>query len=339
MAYVGSVLGPYLKAEYPGSKVVGFDAAYFAACVLGNETLPESRLDCQFFGDIRKFPDEILTGIDAVIHLAAISNDPMGKEFEQVTSEINFQGTINLAKKARKQGVKNFVFASSCSVYGFSGDLPKTENDSINPLTAYAKSKIDSEALLKELADDTFTITCLRFATACGYSPRIRLDLVLNDFVANAISSGMINILSDGSPWRPLIDVHDMARALNWAANRKAENGGSFLIVNAGSNDGNYTVKQLAETVAKMVPDTKIDINANAAPDKRSYKVDFTLFEKLAIGFLPEKKLEDSIIDLINGLTINKFNDIHFSDSRLIRLTILKRLKSDKIIDDSLYYI
>lgn len=339
MAYVGSVLELYLKSEYPGSKVFGFDAGYFASCVLDKELLPESRIDCQYFGDVRNFPDEILNDVTTVIHLAAISNDPMGNEFEDVTGKINFEGTINLARKAKEHGVKKFVFASSCSVYGFAGDFPKTENDNVNPLTAYAKSKIDSENSLRLLADDTFTITCLRFATACGYSPRLRLDLVLNDFVASAISSGKISILSDGSPWRPLIDVSDMARAINWAASRKAEHGGSFLIVNTGSNEGNYNVKQLAEAVVAILPGTEITINPNAVLDRRSYKVDFTLFETLAIGFLPKKNLRSSITEIMDGLIINKFSDTNFRNSKLIRLNVLKQLQSDKVIDDNLWYI
>ncbi|HEX8279379.1 MAG TPA: SDR family oxidoreductase, partial [Segetibacter sp.] len=327
-----------LRKKYPESEIVGFDSGFFASCVLDRNKFPESQIDKQYFGDVRDFPSEILRGVDAVVHLAAISNDPMGKEFEKVTDDINYRQTIDIAKKAKEAGVKNFVFASSCSVYGFASDYPKTEKDEVNPLTAYAKSKIDSENSLKELADGDYIITCLRFATACGMSPRLRLDLVLNDFVASALSLGKISILSDGTPWRPLIDVHDMYRAIDWAARRKSDNGGSFLVVNTGFNDGNYMVKQLAEAVKEQLPDTTIEINTNAAPDKRSYKVDFSLFQSLAPDFQPEYDLKKSISSLIEGLQKTRFNDGNFRNSYLIRLNVLKDLKAEQILDENLFF-
>ncbi len=338
MAYVGSVLTASLRKKYPDCEITGFDSGFFASCVLDRNQFPESKVDKQYFGDVRAFPAEILKGIDAVVHLAAISNDPMGKEFEKVTDDINYQQTIDIAKKAKEAGVKNFVFASSCSVYGFASDYPKTEKDEVNPLTAYAKSKIDSEKGLQALANDSFIITCLRFATACGMSPRLRLDLVLNDFVASALSLGKISILSDGTPWRPLIDVHDMYRAIDWASQRKSDNGGNFLVVNGGFNNGNYMVKQLAEAVKEQLPLTSIEINTNAAPDKRSYKVDFSLFKALAPDFQPEYDLKKSISSLIEGLQKTGFNDGDFRNSYLIRLNVLKDLKAERILDENLFF-
>ena len=184
--------------------------------------------------------------VDAVVHLAAVSNDPMGHAYEDLTRQVNHVAAAAVARQAKAAGVRSFVFASSCSVYGAADDRPRTERSSLNPLTTYAKSKILAEQALCELAGPTFRISCLRFATACGMSDRLRLDLVLNDFVASAMSTGGITVLSDGTPWRPLINVADMARAIDWAVGRDADAGGDFLIVNAGSDGWNYQVSELA---------------------------------------------------------------------------------------------
>ena len=188
-----------------------------------------ARAGCATVWDVRAITAVDLTDVDAVIHLAAISNDPMGNAYERVTEDINYQGTLAVARAAREAGARHFVFASSCSVYGFAEDGARNEQSSVNPLTAYARSKVASEQSLAQLAGPDFIVTCLRFATACGASPRLRLDLVLNDFVASAVTSGVIKILSDGTPWRPLINVEDMARAFDWAIDRSALNGGEFL--------------------------------------------------------------------------------------------------------------
>src|SRR5690606_35148786 len=225
MGYVGPGVVEQLRSSYPGATLVGYDAGYFASCLTNANYLPERKLDEQHFGDIRNVPDSILQGADAVINLAAISNDPMGNKFEEVTLDINHKSGIKVAKRAKELGVKRFVFASSCSMYGAASDAPKTEDSTLNPLTAYARSKVATERDLQPLADANFTVTCLRFATACGMSPRLRLDLVLNDFVACALTSKNISILSDGTPWRPLINVRDMAVAIDWAVSRKATHG------------------------------------------------------------------------------------------------------------------
>ena len=338
MGYLGSVVTYNFKKNYSNCEIIGVDTGFFAQCTLDRYFLPEVYVNNQYFYDVRNFPLDSLKGVDSIIHLAAISNDPMGKEFEVLTNDINYISTIEIARKAKKAGVKNFVFASSCSVYGFASQSSKTEDDTVNPLTAYAKSKIDAERDLLDLADENFTITCLRFATACGYSPRLRLDLVLNDFVASALSLGKINILSDGSPWRPLIDVDDMFRAIDWASSRKANNlNDFFLLVNVGSNNFNYTVLQIAQEVQKKLPNTLIEINKNAPPDKRSYKVDFTLFSELAKDYQPLCNLEQSINNLIFGLNNIKFTDKLFRESYLIRLNHLKSLKKLNLIDENLY--
>lgn len=324
MGYVGPILARHLRHTHPDAELIGFDAKYFAHCLTPARTDPESVLNEQHFGDIRDFPGELLAGVDALVNLAAISNDPMGNKFEAVTEDINFKAGIRLAEMAMRSGVKNFVFASSCSVYGAASSSARTEDDDINPLTAYARSKIATEQALEKLDRGGMTVTCLRFATACGMSDRLRLDLVLNDFVACALANGEITVLSDGTPWRPLIDVRDMARAIDWALRRPADNGGAFLVANVGSEVWNYQVKDLAEAVARAVPGTKVSINLAAPPDKRSYRVDFSRYHALAPGHLPQVTLEQSIAMLREGLAGMGFADRDFRNSQHIRLKVLE---------------
>lgn len=333
--YVGPAVVRQLRATHPSATLAGFDAGYFAHCLTGSEVLPECRLDIQHFGDVRSFPEELLSGVDAVVHLAAISNDPMGRAYEDVTIEINYRATLSLARQAKKAGVGAFVFASSCSVYGFGEDGARTEESEVNPLTAYARSKVFSERDLAELADKGFKVTCLRFATACGMSERLRLDLVLNDFVAGAVASGKIEILSDGSPWRPLINVKDMARAIDWAVGREAA-AGEFVLVNAGSFEWNYQVKDLAAAVARVIPDVAVSINSNAQPDRRSYRVDFSRFNKLAPNHQPQSDLVSTITELRDGLRAMNFQDREFRASRLIRLNVLTDARSRGLLTDEL---
>ena len=324
MGYVGPILARHLRHAYPDAELVGFDASYFAHCLTGARALPEALLDEQHFGDIREFPAKLVEGIDAVVNLAAISNDPMGNKFAAVTEDINYKAGIRLAEIAKRAGVRNFVFASSCSVYGAGSNSARREDDELNPLTAYARSKIATEKGLQALDRGNMAVTCLRFATACGMSDRLRLDLVLNDFVACALANAEITVLSDGTPWRPLIDVHDMARAIDWAIRRTPENGGRFLVVNAGSDQWNYQVKDLAEAVAGAVPGTTVSINVAAPPDKRSYRVDFSLFHKLAPSHVPQVTLDKSIAMLREGLAGMGFVDHNFRNSQQIRLKVLE---------------
>ena len=243
-------------------------AATVAACGVNHE-LPEEPNPELAVNEQEIIGGTLDTGDLAVVQLAAISNDPMGNRFEKPTMDINQGSAVSIAKAASDAGVKNYVFASSCSVYGIALGGPRKESDDLNPITAYAKSKIGAERELAEL-DTDMTITCLRFATACGMSDRLRLDLVLNDFVACALSQGEITVLSDGSPWRPLIDVADMARAIDWAVSRPADNGGRYLAMNAGADECNYQVRDLANAVADAVPGTKVSINLDAPADSRS---------------------------------------------------------------------
>jgi nucleoside-diphosphate-sugar epimerase len=336
LGYVGPILVQELRKYYPKATLIGFDIGYFSKNLTTPLLSPDAFLDIQYFGDVRNFPAEYLNGVDTVVHLAAISNDPIGNRFEDVTLDINYRATLDIAEKAKRQGVKNFVFASSCSVYGFAESDARTENSSVNPLTAYAKSKVLSEEGLSKIASDNFKVTCLRFATACGISERLRLDLVLNDFVAGAITSGEITILSDGTPWRPLINVKDMARGIRWAHERNVSEGGNFLIVNTGSGEWNYQVKELAEAIKETLPQTKVSINKDAQPDKRSYRVDFSLFKSLASDHQPVYDLKTTIGELIDGLKSINFTNKDFRNSDLIRLYVINDLKAKSLIDNEL---
>ena len=323
LGYVGPVVVQHLRSRFPRAELIGFDTGLFAHCLTGPGKLPETALDAQHYGDVREFPPSLLRGVDAVVQLAAISNDPMGNRFETVTDEINRAAGIRLAELARDAGVGAFVFASSCSVYGFAEGGARTEHDAVNPLTAYARSKIATEAALRGDNSGDMIVTCLRFATACGMSARLRLDLVLNDFVAAAVGAGQITVLSDGTPWRPLIDVADMARAIEWAIGRNPDQGGRFLCVNTGGAACNYRVSELAAAVAEELPGVSVSINHAAPPDKRSYQVDFSLFGQLAPDHQPVVSLRDSIRRLKQGLADMAFAERDFRASQLIRLNVL----------------
>ena len=260
----------------------------------------------------------------------------MSHTYEDVTLDVNYRSGIELARQAKAAGIGSFVFASSCSVYGAADDRARTERSEVAPLTAYARSKVLTELALHELAGPQFRVTCLRFATACGMSARLRLDLVLNDFVASAMSTGRITVLSDGTPWRPLINVKDMARAIEWAVERDVHAGGDYLVVNAGSDVWNYQVHELADAVARAVPGTEVSINRAAPPDKRSYRVDFALFRTMAPDHQPQVDLPRTIDGLQTGLRAIGFSDPDFRRSAFIRLWVLADLQSRGMLNPAL---
>jgi nucleoside-diphosphate-sugar epimerase len=334
--YVGPVLGRHLRRVFPDAELVGFDTGYFALCTTNASVSPERVYDAQRHGDARDIDASALAGVDAVVALAAISNDPMGAAYEAVTDAVNCGAVVRLAELAAAARVKHFVFASSCSVYGFAPGAARRESDPLNPQTAYARSKIETERALAAMDLRGMTTTCLRFATACGMSERLRLDLVLNDFVASAVASRKITVLSDGSPWRPLIDVADMARAVEWAITRPAETGGPLLKVNVGADAWNYQVRELAHAVAEAVPGCEVGINPDALPDTRSYKVDFSLYRELAPAHQPEMTLERSIARLRAGLEGMGFADAEFRASPYMRLKMLAAHRSAGRLDGDL---
>lgn len=339
LGYVGPSVINQLRKSYPDGELIGFDIGYFAHCLTNPVMQPEIKLNMQVFGDIRTFPEQLLKGVDAVVDLAAISNDPIGNKFEDVTMDINYKAAINLAKMAKRNGVKSFVYASSCSMYGQADDSPRKEADKLNPLTAYARSKVAAEEMLEKLADDNFKVTCNRFATACGWSSRFRLDLVLNDFVAGAIVNKHISILSDGTPWRPMINTKDMARAMDWAISRPPSAGGNFLAVNSGSNEWNTTMLALAEATATVIPGVDITVNPDAPPDKRSYRANFDLFKKLAPNHQPSEDLTSTINEIKKNLIEMNFHDSNYRESQLMRLHVIGRLQKKGKLNNQLQWV
>ncbi len=317
--YIGPVAATHLNRALPGAKVHGIDANWFA----GSEAagFPDAAFASQRRADVRDLTEADFKGMDAVVALAAVSNDPIGKEFEDATADINSAAVLKAAKAARAAGVKRFVFASSCSMYGAGSDSLRKETDTLNPLTAYARSKVATEEGLRGLATGDFMITSLRFATACGASPMLRLDLVLNDFVATALRTGKIEVLSDGSPWRPLIHVEDMSRAIEWAITR---DGDKMVEVNVGSQAWTWQVGQLAREVADLLGGVDVEINTNAAPDKRSYRVDFSRFAALAPNHQPQKDFATAVRELADEVRGIDFADAAIRESRFIRLNVLR---------------
>ncbi len=332
--YIGPVLGRHFRREFPGARLIGFDTGYFALCATGAEVSPDRVYDAQFHGDVRDIDASLLAGVEGVVALAAISNDPMGATYEAVTDAVNRDAVVRLAALAAAASVKHFVFASSCSVYGFAPGGPRKEGDPLHPQTAYARSKIETERALAAMDLNGMTTTALRFATACGMSERLRLDLVLNDFVASAVAARKITVLSDGTPWRPLIDVADMARAVEWAISRDA--GGAWLQVNVGADVWNYQVRDLAYAVAEAVPGVEVSVNSVAPPDARSYKVDFSLFAELAPAHQPLMTLQASIARLKQGLEAMGFADPDFRASRYMRLKMLETHRTAGRLDADL---
>jgi nucleoside-diphosphate-sugar epimerase len=328
--YIGSILVPTLLER--GHQVTGLDAYYYEGCDLTEDAadVPALRLD------VRDVSADVLAGHDAVVHLAGLSNDPVGDLDRGLTLEINFEATVGLAKAARAAGVERLIFASSCSMYGAAADgRPVDETAPQRPLTAYAESKVRSEEALAPLATDEFSPIFMRNATVYGVSPRLRTDLVLNNLVAWAYTTGKVRILSDGTPWRPLIHVRDVARATAalLEAPRDVVHGQAF---NVGQETENYQVRDLAEIVRETVPDCTIEYAGTGDPDPRSYRVSF---EKLHRAF-PELRLEWSArrgAEELHaayerrGLTFDEFDGERFT-----RLKRIRALLDNGVLDDRL---
>jgi nucleoside-diphosphate-sugar epimerase len=321
--YIGPVFARHVAERRLGWQITGIDAEFFATQLSGLD--PAAYFHRELRADVRALGDDVLRDADAVVYLAAVSNDPMGSEFETATMQINAAAAVAMAERCRRLGVRRFVFASSCSIYGAAGLTPRTEGDALNPLTTYARSKVKAENELRPLADGTFSITCLRFATACGASPRLRLDLVLNDFVASAVQAGRIDVLSDGSPWRPLIHVEDMARAIEWALSRI---GSPFLSINVGSHKWTWQIGNLAQDVARVLEKVDVSVNKAAQPDNRSYRVDFSLFRQLAPDHQPQKQFDVAVRELRDQISRIDFGGLPFRASPHLRLNVLRELKA-----------
>ncbi|MDP1835277.1 MAG: SDR family oxidoreductase [Chlamydiales bacterium] len=316
--FIGTHLVRLLKEA--GHTVTGCDLALFAGCEW--ESLPKP--DHEIAKDVRTLTVEDIEGHDCVMHLAAISNDPMGDLDEHVTYSINRDGSIRLARLAKAAGVPRFLFAGSCSVYGKKGAAPLDETASFEPLSAYAKSKVEAEIAIRELADTTFCPVSLRNATAYGASPMLRLDLVANNLLACAYALGDIRVQSDGSPWRPLVHCKDIARAFvafMEAPTHMVHN----KAINVGGNSENYQVKDVADMVKKLVPTANVVFTGETGADPRSYCVNFDLLAKTLPNFKLEYDLWKGMQELQQQFVAHNFNADDFKGDKYFRLRAIKK--------------
>lgn len=316
--YIGTHLTDLLKAA--GHQVTGCDLNLFEGCEWEKPTKPDKEL----IKDIRHLTVKEMEGHDCIIHLAAISNDPMGDLDPQITFSINQEGSMSLAEKAKAAGVPRFLFSSSCSIYGKGTKLDVTEVDPVAPLTAYAKSKIKAEEHLQTLADSSFSPVSLRNATAYGHSPMLRIDLVANNLLACALARGDIRVMSDGTPWRPLVHCRDIAKAFlafMLAPKDRIHN----QIVNVGSNLGNYQVRDILNKVKDLVPQAHVVYTGEVGADPRNYRVNFDLLFKLLPNFTFDYTLETGLDELFQKYKKHGFNAADFDGDQFVRLRTLKK--------------
>jgi nucleoside-diphosphate-sugar epimerase len=328
--YIGSVTGPLLRAA--GHEVTGLDTFFYEGCDLRDEPdgIPAQRLD------LRDADPAGLAGHDVVVHLAALSNDPLGDVSPELTKAINFEATVRLARAAKEAGISRFVFSSSCSMYGASDQKRAVDESApLKPLTAYAESKVLSEEALADLADEDFSPIFMRNATAYGVSPRLRVDLVLNNLVGWAFTTGKVKIMSDGTPWRPLIHVEDISRATLavLGAPREAVHGEAF---NVGRNAENYQVRDLAEIVRETVGDCEVEYAGSGDPDPRSYRVDFTKFAEAFPDAGLRWTARDGAQEVLDAYREVDLTLEDFEGDRYIRLKRLRRLLDRGELDPEL---
>jgi nucleoside-diphosphate-sugar epimerase len=315
--YIGAHLVGLLKEA--GHYVVGCDLDLFQGCSW--EPLPEP--DRDILCDVRSLTPRDLQGVDCVMQLAAISNDPMGDLDPEITRDINARGSVSLARTAKAAGVPRYLFSSSCSIYGRAGDRVLDEEDALNPVSVYAESKIAAERGIAVLADDTFSPAYLRNATAYGHSPMLRIDLVANNLLACAVAKGDIRIMSDGTPWRPLIHCRDIARAFV-----------AFLdaplkvihneAVNVGGDAENYQVRDVAEIVQRLVPGADIRFTGEVGKDPRDYRVDFGKLGRLLPDFRLQYDLESGMRELLAKFCEHSFSAADFDGDQFVRLRTLR---------------
>ncbi len=329
--YIGMVLTELLTSQ--GFEVIGWDTDFYVSTAFN---LPSKQINGEKL-DVRNISQASLQGVDAIIHLAALSNDPMGDLNPSLTEQINYQATVRLAQMAKASGVKRFIFSSSCSIYGIASSGIVTETSPVNPLTSYATSKIRCEQDLIKLHDASFCVCLLRNSTVYGFSPAFRDDLVVNNLTACGMTTNEIRILSDGSPWRPLIDVRDLAfiMSLFLHADIETVNG---EVINIGFNTSNYQVKELAQAVAEVLPGCAVIITGEHGADSRSYKVNFDKFNHIFPNSTPQWPLLRSIADLVKQLKTHKYTKQDFETKKFARITQLKKLLSEHKINDELLW-
>lgn len=316
--YIGPHLVKLLKQQ--GVFVVGCDIGLFDEVAW--RTLPSA--DLELSCDFRKLTQKDLVGLDAVIHLAAISNDAMGQFDEQMTLDINFAGTVELARKAKLAGVPRFLYSSSCSIYGSGCKDVMTETDPLLPLTAYARSKIESERELSLLAGDNFSPVYLRNSTAYGDSDNLRIDLVANNFLACAKAVGEIQIHSDGQPWRPLIHCHDIARAFQTILNSPRQHTHNMAI-NIGADEENYQVHQVATSVQELMPAASVHYTGQIGNDPRNYRVSFAKLSALLPDFRLKYQLKSGLRELSRAYSDHAFSRKDFDGDQFVRMRALQK--------------
>ncbi len=329
LGYIGTVMAPLLAEA--GHEVVGLDSGLFEQCTFGEppRQFPYIRKD------IRDATPADLEGFHAVLHLAGLSNDPLGNLNPQLTYEINHLASVHLAQSAKQAGVERFVFSSSCSTYGSAGDKILDESAEFNPVTPYGTSKVLVERDVSKLADSRFSPTFLRNATAYGVSPRLRFDLVLNNLVAWAFTTGRVYIKSDGTPWRPIVHIEDISRAFLAAleAPREVVHNEAF---NVGRSEENYQVRDLAEIVKETVPGCKIEYAADAGPDKRCYRVDFSRISRALPGFQPQWDARKGARELYEAYQKVDLRHEDFEGARFKRIDHLQGLLASRRLDSTL---
>ena len=328
--YIGAVLLPFLRAA--GHEVFGLDMGLYEGCDFGGGPRSIERLP----RDIRTVGPEDLAGYDAVVCLAALSNDPLGHLNPAATYSVNLDGTLQLARVARAVGVQRFVFASSCSLYGAAGSKAVAEDAPMHPVTPYGKTKALAEEKLSSLADDSFSPTYLRNATAYGASPRLRLDIVVNNLTGVALTTGQVRLESDGTPWRPLVHVEDISRTALAAleAPREVVHDEAF---NVGRDEDNVQVKDIADMVAAAVPGSTVSRAPGAGPDLRNYRVDFSklaaTFPELGLNWTVQLGVDELVAAYVrHGLTYEEF-----TSSRFVRLRRIEELVAAGLVDDVLH--
>jgi nucleoside-diphosphate-sugar epimerase len=327
--YIGTVMVPMLLGA--GHDVVGLDSNLFQPCTFcpGIATVPQLALD------VRDVQQTHLEGFDAIIHLAALSNDPLGDLNPDITFDINHAASVRLAGLAKAAGVPRFLYSSSCSSYGQAGDAFVDESAALHPITPYAISKVRVEQDVAKLADDRFSPTFLRNATAYGVSPRLRFDLVLNNLVAWAYAKGRVHIKSDGSPWRPIVHIEDIARAFRvvLAAPREAVHNQAL---NVGQTEENYRIRELAEIVREVVPGSNIDYAVDGGPDPRCYRVDFGKIQRLLPDFKPRWNARRGAEELYEAYRRAALVLEDCEGPRFKRIDHLKQLLATERVDSTL---